>query len=562
MQLKSAAEGYALQNMLKHHDRLTKALEAQQKRQAEQMEIDAAMNDDGAEQTEQNELEKQEQEKERQLQQDQQKLVQAVGTPAGGNFVLSPIRKPETMKEARVKRAGRFSWMSPLARKAFQGGAGVGTGLFWDNTFYGPQYDTTGDWFKSLATDQSPSRLLGLGLSGATGGYGGNRILKGFSGPGKLMERVNRGFNPAVKNVLGYNIGLPALERGMVLGVTEGLPNMFRNQRLKGELLAKEMAGGGAGLADRIKQEVDDAVSKAKGSDVPWGWILGLGGAGLAGLAANQIYANRMKEKELELKKNPPPAMADRIALEIPSEKISDALYNNIGREILFKHRGEESPPKQANVFTKQASLASFDDIDKIVEDRRTNGILKESADDIPDGPIKGLRYGYTLEVDGKTYETKQGVRCTRKYCGGPEDFIAKEGKVFEVFDVEDSSEEDSAPKQANVKWGADTELTMGEAYSNLSPPALGKWLRDSAPATLDSLTAQWGPLIAAFGGPNIGHLATKMQGAQIPSKPGRKDPWVQNQWGRTKQIFDHGFLNVPWTPGHQVTLSPTQTAV
>lgn len=38
----------------------------------------------------------------------------------------------------------------------------------------------------------------------------------------------------------------------------------------------------------------------------------------------------------------------------------------------------------------------------------------------LPDGQYKALRYGYAIEIDGKVFETRQGVRCTREHCGAP----------------------------------------------------------------------------------------------------------------------------------------------
>lgn len=38
---------------------------------------------------------------------------------------------------------------------------------------------------------------------------------------------------------------------------------------------------------------------------------------------------------------------------------------------------------------------------------------------DLPDGEYSAMRYGTALEIDGKTYHTSFGVRCTRKHFGG-----------------------------------------------------------------------------------------------------------------------------------------------
>ena len=52
---------------------------------------------------------------------------------------------------------------------------------------------------------------------------------------------------------------------------------------------------------------------------------------------------------------------------------------------------------------------------------------------DLPDGTYQGLFYAYCLEIDGKTYKTRYGVRCTREHCGGSKAFRIVGGAAYKV---------------------------------------------------------------------------------------------------------------------------------
>jgi hypothetical protein len=53
---------------------------------------------------------------------------------------------------------------------------------------------------------------------------------------------------------------------------------------------------------------------------------------------------------------------------------------------------------------------------------------------ELPPGMYTGLRYGYCVEIDGRIYKTRTGVRCTKQGCGGPSRFrMSDSGKLFEI---------------------------------------------------------------------------------------------------------------------------------
>jgi hypothetical protein len=63
-----------------------------------------------------------------------------------------------------------------------------------------------------------------------------------------------------------------------------------------------------------------------------------------------------------------------------------------------------------------------------------TKGLTKEPVP-LEDGTYKGLRYGYTLEIGTDKFATREGIRCTRKYCGGPSEFTVSNGVVTENYE-------------------------------------------------------------------------------------------------------------------------------
>jgi len=53
---------------------------------------------------------------------------------------------------------------------------------------------------------------------------------------------------------------------------------------------------------------------------------------------------------------------------------------------------------------------------------------------DLKPGMYTGYRYGYCVEIDGKIYKTKNGIRCGRDHCGGPSRFrMSDTGKLFQI---------------------------------------------------------------------------------------------------------------------------------
>jgi len=49
----------------------------------------------------------------------------------------------------------------------------------------------------------------------------------------------------------------------------------------------------------------------------------------------------------------------------------------------------------------------------------------------LPDGRYKGFRYAWVIEIDGITYTTLTGVRCTKGYSGGEKDIYIKDNKAY-----------------------------------------------------------------------------------------------------------------------------------
>lgn len=84
--------------------------------------------------------------------------------------------------------------------------------------------------------------------------------------------------------------------------------------------------------------------------------------------------------------------------------------------------------------------MNKFDKFYKMITESFNNdkGYAIETMEPIPleNGYYKGGRYGYVIEINGKTYKTKQGIRCgSIKMCGGLKKYLVQDGKIFECED-------------------------------------------------------------------------------------------------------------------------------
>ena len=73
-----------------------------------------------------------------------------------------------------------------------------------------------------------------------------------------------------------------------------------------------------------------------------------------------------------------------------------------------------------------------------IIKNKPMMGVEIKLAEDhiMPEGVYPGLRYGYCLEIDGKKFKTKDGIRCSRECCGGPKPFMIENGgAIWELYD-------------------------------------------------------------------------------------------------------------------------------
>ena len=229
-----------------------------------------------------------------------QNVSVAARTP---NFQPYSIRKSAGLfgSLARSFRGGRVPW---------EYGAAPANSVVWDQLLYDENTD--------------PMKRFGMGALNTAIGIPAFRATRTGSFMGKPLSPDKRS--------LSFATGAFAEPLG-ARGSMEGLAWLGKQNEIadkKRKLLDRELENP-PGNNDESKD--DKLLSN--------GQI-----AALSALAAVPVgvYAwdkifNKPDEDEKEKSKRPDP---DRVALEIPSYKISDSLYNNIGREILFEDKKEK----------------------------------------------------------------------------------------------------------------------------------------------------------------------------------------------------------------------------
>jgi hypothetical protein len=179
-----------------------------------------------------------------------------------------------------------------------------------------------------------------------------NRLTKQKS---EALQDISRGDASVMLNLAAAPLGATA-ERTVTAAGAEGpaaVKNIAENIALKRQISQKKLDAFDQPKSEQtttpmeinVKTEGPTTQPNQTNADNSWKWIAGAG-LGLAAIPAlAYAYKNLKKpdpkeeEEEEEKKRNRNP---DRVALEIPSHKISDKLYNRLGREILFEDADEQ----------------------------------------------------------------------------------------------------------------------------------------------------------------------------------------------------------------------------
>lgn len=295
-------------------------------------------------------------------------LFTAGNTLRGDSFNVGAFRSPMGTGETTTKTAagplgrantamlqksaGKLNWVrnlfrgsSPDAMKLRDYGVGLATAGTMDRIFYRGDYATEGDYWRSMLTP-STTRALGLLAAGPTGAIGSNQFRRQWRA-GKPREALTSG--------LKLNIGLPLAERAAVIGVAEMLPKLKQQQDLN-----KTLTETNIDLTRAKTNQILDTGGTT--SDIPWG-KLGIG-AGILGTGALALHAwNKGRDQRIEQERNEiereRSVNPERLSLEIPSHKISDSMYNRIGREILFEDKNEKE--RKAQRLKSSAALSQAD---------------------------------------------------------------------------------------------------------------------------------------------------------------------------------------------------------
>ena len=339
------------EDIRKRREALSKKLEGDSKKRETAMREQQEMAQKQQEEAQALEMES-EQDMGEEIQKDQtqrsKELFQAGNALRGDTFNVGSFRTPLNTKTSSpfVKSSSRaFGQFLKriLGNKAvgatLDAGVGVGTTLASDAIFYRNNYDSTGDWLASLVNPTEYSISRGIGAAAAfTGGALGTHLTRNAK---DLKSKYHK--------FLAFNLGLPIGERVAIMGGTEWLPNDIRNQNLEAELLHKQIDG----------TDTKETGTDTKETGTPWGAILAtaglLGGTGLGAYMFNEHRKQKLLEEKnriTEERGKKEPGDPDRVALEIPSYKLSDGLYNHIGREILFADKEEGKRKKESDAVT------------------------------------------------------------------------------------------------------------------------------------------------------------------------------------------------------------------
>jgi len=289
-------------------------------------------------------------------------LSRAANTPSYKNYTIQKQAGMVSNILSKVK------W-SPSATNVT---GGVATGGMVDMASYkgGDSWSEYGNNIFSTSNPKSmlndPLRIIGAAVSGYTGG-------KSTSMWRPMLKKKQVG-KAALTAMVG-NIGVPAAERMAMLQAFGKTPQAYRNMVSEGDLIQAQINEAKA-RTSAIKTPVIPAES-----DNTWKWLAG------AGLTMATVPALAYAYKSLFNKdEDTPGKKSDRVALEIPSSKISDSFYNRMGREILFKDdkealREEEEKAKKKKTKTKTKKAASVTNLIESTRSSPNSSLTYEQAD-------------------------------------------------------------------------------------------------------------------------------------------------------------------------------------
>ena len=150
-----------------------------------------------------------------------------------------------------------------------------------------------------------------------------------------------------------------------------------------------------------------------------------------------------------------------KIIAELPKKTApSSTQTKNENKEKMIAYL-DRSPEEDMDYVSKQL----------LIDD----GVMYESYDlqktypllsTLKNGIYKGYRYAYTFELEnGTKYQTKIGIKCSKKCCGGLKTFEICNGEIYEINEKLSDVDTDWKPKEG--------------LFLSKSPSYIAKYLRD-----------------------------------------------------------------------------------
>lgn len=309
-----------------------------QEQQAEQTKEQQAMQEQQikAQEREQKQTEMKERQDKMHAQQKSDALARAGNTPSF---------KPYTIKQSSKRP---LDWAKSLltGRGAqYVGGTAVPTAV-WDQTFYRGKDPDAGIIENAIGDGMSFDRFLNLVIGVTSGGAFTNKMRKAH-------KEDNLGMLWTYGTGMAAIPGLKTPAVAWAAGVPKTVSDNSKLRDLEIEKAQKEIDSVGAAQKGpdtnvTINQPVDSNA---------WKWLAGAG-LGLAAIPAAAYAYKAFRKPDEEEEKRKRDQNPERVALEIPSHKISDSLYSRLGREILFEDDKEaERRAKKAASVMKQGSV-------------------------------------------------------------------------------------------------------------------------------------------------------------------------------------------------------------
>lgn len=549
------------------------ALFQAQEQQAEQAKEQQAMQEKQVKEQERTQRQNEMQERQENLktQQRSEALSRASTTPSFKPYV---IKKQAGM---RIPEWAKSLWRNTGSAAKHPVSVGGGTAAGWDWLAYGRENGYAPDTWTS-------NRISGAVLNTALAGSA-RQMQRGWNQKATALAKK---LDPVgAQNVLqaadvkgkllltGGTTLFPIVERPLAAGAVS-IPKIL-DEKQKQSVLDTKLKEKALKATDTGKG-TNVTVNQSEGSDA-WKWLAGAG-LGLAAIpAAAYAYKTFRKEPEEEekAKKNP-----DRVALEIPSHKISDKLYNRLGREILFEDKEEaERRAKTAHAkmaSTKQSFLfgskskpeLSFEEIYghpafKVYE---RHGLYADNA-----GDEEALRdakaWLMTMSLPEWYAAAENSPDLRNHFLIDPrlavwrETFLDNEGNLkndsTDPFqDYKDINWKDSNifsfDKVASVKETGSV-LTPDQARQTVSSRGLNKYFKDRhTPSGMWSTIETYAPMVSGLlGGPQLSTFNQRMAQHLVPLQQGQEAPWVKRRWAETFQPRPR----VKWTPGRELNITP-----